>query len=174
MFSMAFRQSLLQIPLVFVLFSLVTACTEPQVRPATPNGAPVSQVFPEDFDRVWRASQLALSAYPIRVNDADSGTLETDAVKGDTIWTPPNATKRLPGSLKYKILVNLVRGKKKDEDSKAVRVTILKRIEHQKDFFAPIERIQTDGYEETAIMYRIERELNIDRLLAKARQKAGN
>ncbi|MBX9768755.1 MAG: hypothetical protein K2X47_15890, partial [Bdellovibrionales bacterium] len=111
---------------------------------------------------------------PIRVNDADSGTLESDAVKGDTLWTPPNATKRLPGSLKYKILVNLVRGKKREEDAKAVRVTILKRIEHQKDFFAPIERIQSDGYEETAIMYRIERELEVEKLLARARQKNGN
>ncbi|MBX9768808.1 MAG: hypothetical protein K2X47_16160, partial [Bdellovibrionales bacterium] len=46
------------------IFSLF-GCTEPRVRPATANGAPVSQVFPEDFDRVWRASQLALSAYPI-------------------------------------------------------------------------------------------------------------
>lgn len=160
--------------LVFILLGCLTGCTEPRVRPATANGAPVSQVFPEEFDRVWRASQLALSAYPIRVNDADSGTLESDAVKGDTLWTPPNATKRLPGSLKYKILVNLVRGKKKEGDSRAVRVTILKRIEHQKDFFAPIERIQSDGYEETAIMYRIERELEVEKILARARQKAGN
>lgn len=152
--------------------AMFTGCAEPRVKPATRNGAPVSQVFQEEYDKVWIATQRALIAYPIRVNDTESGILETDAIKGDTIWTPPNATRRLPGSLKYKIMVNLVRGKQKAEEIKAVRVTILKRIEHQKDFFAPIERVQSDGYEETSIIYRIGRELEVDRMLTKSKQKS--
>ena len=154
------------------LFLVLCGCTEPRVKPATANGAPVSQVFQEEYDKVWIATQRALIAYPIRVNDTESGILETDLVKGDTIWTPPNATRRLPGSLKYRIVVNLVRGKQKNEETKAVRVTILKRIEHQKDFFAPLERVQSDGYEEASIMYRIGRELEVDRMLVRSRQQS--
>ncbi|MEK6556574.1 MAG: hypothetical protein AABZ31_15095, partial [Bdellovibrionota bacterium] len=39
---------------------------------------PVVQVYEATYDEVWRAMQKAFSRYPIRLNNADTGELETD------------------------------------------------------------------------------------------------
>jgi uncharacterized lipoprotein len=128
------------------------------------------KIFFYSYDSVWRAAQLALK-YPISVNNMDNGILETDWIRGVDGFVPAHLAKEPSPGVRYKIQLALVKGKTDRRDS--VRVTILKRIEKQRDFFSEPEPIETDGSEEKIIFYRMERELVIEEALKKA-MKSGS
>jgi hypothetical protein len=123
-------------------------------------------VFP--YDSVWRAAQLSLH-YPIAVNNMDNGVLETDWIRGVDGFIAPEVTRDPSSGIRYKLTLALVKGKLDNKES--VRVTIVKRMERQRDFFSEPEEIQSDGLEEKVIFYRIERELLIDEAIKKANSK---
>lgn len=149
--------------------SLVSSCSlfaEKGEPPAT--FGPREQVFYSPFDDVWRATQISLSKYPIRVNNLDLGVLETDKIKGYKVWMPPHKSMS-SGGLSYSLNIRVVKGGV--EGLPAVRVTIMKDLELQRDFFSEVQKLPSDGLEEKSILYRIKRELQIDRALKKAQQK---
>ena len=129
---------------------------------------PREQVYFASFNQVWRATQLALQKYPIRVNNLDLGILETDAIKGNKVWAPPHR-KRTSGGLSSWLSVRVVRGFSDGHPS--VRVTLIKKLEKKKDFFSNTKKLPSDGLEEKSIFYRIRRELLIDRALERAQKK---
>ncbi len=155
--------------LTILLFITLAGCARTPVQEYDPRKAagPKQKVFENKYDQVWRAVQLALSNYPVRVNDMDSGVLETDFIRGQTAWVSPHRKQQIPSGLRYKVIVRVLKGKM--SGGKAIQVTILKRIEFQKDFFSRYSPVKTDGLEEIAILYRIERELLIQRALEKAK-----
>lgn len=130
---------------------------------------PLEKVFDETYETVWKAAQLALSKYSIRVNDMDSGIFETQSIHGDKAWLSPNVEKAISGGQRYKISVRILKGTKKS-GAPATKVIILKRAEIQRDFFSEVEKLPSDGLEELAIMYRIERELEIAKGLARVKR----
>lgn len=148
---------------VLIIFNLMllSACASQEIE--YEGYSPISKVFNEDFEIVWRASQLALQKYPLRVNNIDKGLLETDWVKGYEIWSPPFTPKVKAAGTRYKILLRTIKGKTQGES--AVKVTLQKKIEKIRDFFSDIETPPSDGFEEKALLYRIEREIQIDRAL---------
>lgn len=123
------------------------------------------KVFNYSYEAVWRAAQLTLK-YPIAVNNIDNGVLETEWIRSSDGFIAPGATKEPSAGSKYKITLNMVKGKLENKPS--VRVTITKKIESQKDFFSDVEQKGSDGLEEKVIFYRIEREILIDEGLKKA------
>lgn len=162
------------VSLLYFLFFLsiagVLGCADAQVQdsgkiPFEQSARPRQKVFSENYDDVWRAAQLAMSKYPIRTNDIDAGVLESDFIRGEQAWTPPHQKKPVLGGTKYKVVVNVLRGKM--DSRQANKVTVIKYGEHQKDFFSEPERLPTDGLEELSIIYRIERELAIQKLVRK-------
>jgi len=156
---------------IILLLLPLAACTSTEIREYDPKitGGPKKRVFHENFDDIWQATQIALSHYPISVNDIEAGILETDFIRGENSWKSPHLMRRTPGGQRYKISVRILKGKSKTPGKKAVQVTILKRTELQKDFFSPYESINSDGLEEIALLYRIERELRINTALDKIR-----
>lgn len=122
------------------------------------------KIFFYSYDSVWRAAQLALK-YPISVNNMDNGILETDWVRGIDGFVPPHLGKDPSPGVRYKIQLSLVKGKVDRRES--VRVTIIKKIEKQRDFFSEPEPLETDGLEEKVLFYRMERELVIEEALKK-------
>lgn len=155
---------------LILLFSLVSGCgslfADNREPPAT--FGPREQIYFASFDQVWRATQLALQKYPIRVNNMDLGVLETDNIKGYKVWMPPHR-KSASGGLSYKLNVRVVKGVVDGRSS--VRVTVMKDTEMKKDFFASSKKLPSDGLEERSILYRIKRELLIDKALQKAQKK---
>ena len=123
------------------------------------------KIYFSSYDSVWRAAQLALH-YPIAINNMDNGVLETDWIRAVDGFTPPTAAKPPSQGVRYKIQLNLVKGRIDHRES--VRVTIVKKIEKQRDFFSDPENQETDGLEEKVLFYRIERELIIEDALKKA------
>ena len=107
------------------------------------------------YEYVFNAAQISLSGYPIAVSDMEAGILKTDIIKGEQMWHPPHLDKREFFGHRYTISIQLL----KIKDKEAVQVTIIKDIEHKKNFFAEYQKVKTDGLEEIALLYRIQREL---------------
>lgn len=161
----------------FLVLGMVTlgfsgcALFEQKAGPKPVTG-PQEKVFFASFDDVWRATQLALqspTAYPLRVNNMDTGVLETEPIKGAQAWSPPHVTDPPTGGVSYRLSVRVIKGNLSGRQ--AFKVTVLKEASIQRDFFSEPEPIVSDGLEEKIILYRIDRELQIDRALKRANRK---
>lgn len=128
------------------------------------------RIFFYPYEAVWRAAQLALK-YPISVNNMDNGILETDWVRGVDGFVPAHQTRNPSPGVRYKIQLSLVKGRAAARES--VRVTIIKRIEKQRDFFSEPEPLESDGLEEKVLFYRMERELIIEEALKRGLRDQG-
>lgn len=132
-------------------------------------GVPVVQVFFAKYEDVEAALKLAMLKYPQRVDNTEAGIFETDFVKADGRFKPPHKQIEYTSGYRYRILIRLVRGK---TDAKpAVKVVVLKQIEQVHDFFAEAAQMPSDGLEESVILYRIGRELTINKALQRAAEK---
>lgn len=131
---------------------------------------PVVRNYNFEYDKVWRAIQKTLSRYPIRVNNVDTGRIETDEVKGLKVWSPAHKPKiRQPG-LRYSLSVLLIRGQGPDGGA-ATEVSIEKKLRIEKNFFAESKRLASDGLEEESLHYRIQRELTLEKALDTAYER---
>jgi hypothetical protein len=146
-----------------ILLSLV-GCAGNPIEDA-PIREPEARIYLDTYEQVWRAVQLALRKYPVRINNIDLGVLETDFVKGDKLWSDPK-DKHPNTGLRYKLTLRVVRGRV--DNKSAVNVTVLKAAEVQPDFFSAVQQIPSNGLEEKGILYRIGRFLEIERLVAKS------
>jgi hypothetical protein len=160
-------QQISKLVIILLLALAAAGCvTNPKADP--PIKEPETRVYYDAYEQVWRAMQLALRKYPVKINNIDLGVLETDFVKGDKIFTDPNDNRPKPG-YRYKITVRVVRGR--IEGKNAVEVTVLKSSEIQPDFFSGFQPVPSNGLEESGILYRIGRYLEIDRILSKNAKK---
>ena len=141
-----------------VLFCVACSTSDTKDDYKAGGSGPKSKVFYERYDRVWKASQIALAHYPLKAYDVESGTIETEYITGEAVWLPPHLQDFIPGGYRYKINIKVLRGKK-DGDT-AVQIVVLKQVERKSDFFSNYEKFSSDGLEEIAILYRIDRELN--------------
>lgn len=137
---------------------------DPETFKRTVSG-PQSSNIPASYDSVWKASLQTMGKYPLRTYDQETGVIETDFIRGDNVWLPPYKKKYIPGGYRYKINLKLIKVRSSKENY--VRVVVLKQPELQRDFFSTPEKIPTDGLEELAIIYRIEREIEINRLISR-------
>jgi len=132
-------------------------------------GVPVTQVFFAKYEEVEAALKLAMLKYPQRVDNTEAGIFETDFVKSDGRFKPPHKQIEYSSGYRYRVLIRLVRGK--TEAKPAVKVVVLKQIEMVPDFFSQPETLPSDGLEESVILYRIGRELTINKALQRALEK---
>ena len=151
-------------------FTSVVACALFEDRKGPPMFyGPREQVYYCTFEEVWRAVNLALQPYPLRISNMDQGTLETDTIHGYKVWAPPYKSENANSGEIYHLTVRVVRGALKKDS--ATKVTIVKDTEIQVDFFSDPRSVPSDGLEEKALLYRIGREIQIERALAKAQKK---
>jgi hypothetical protein len=152
----------------FLILLSVYGCetTEPLADP--PATGPEVSVFVDDYDQIWRAIQLAVRKYPVRLNNIESGLLETDFVKGDKIFADPSEGGPPKNNVRYKINIRAVKVKSRDDGRSGTKIIISKVMEIQPDFFTGFKEIPSNGLEEQTIMYRIGRYLEMDRRLSQA------
>ncbi len=108
--------------------------------------------------------------YPQKVDNTEAGIFETDYIKGEARFKPPHKTTVYSPGYRYRILVRLVRGR--TEDRPAIKVQLTKKPEVVRDFFSDAAPATSDGLEEQVILYRIGRELQLARAIARANEKA--
>ncbi len=125
------------------------------------------KVYLAAYDEVWRAAHTALK-YPIVNENQDTGVIETDYIKAQDGFMPPDQLAPSSG-LRYKIVMVFAKGKSQGQES--VRLTIDKKVEKLRDFFSEAEAFTSDGLEEKVLFYRIERELLISKGLRKASEE---
>ncbi len=155
--------------LFFISLIFLSSCA------STPEPAPLSysRVFKAKFEEVWRACQQALIKYPMRINNMDTAVLQTEYIKGRRAFRPPTKQGEYPSSYRYRLQIRLVRGNLNPQEE-AIKVTIAKDAEAKKDFFSDPKKLESDGLEENVILYRIEREIQIERVLQKVQKKMNN
>lgn len=157
--------------LVLILALLGTvgcALIEDRATPPTYYG-PRDQVYYANFEEVWRAVNLVLQPYPLRVSNMDQGVLETDEIKGNRVFSPVYKGGEASGGESYRITIRVIKGQLGSRA--ATKVTVVKDAQIKLDFFSDPRNIPTDGLEEKALLYRIGREIQIERALAKAQKK---
>lgn len=131
------------------------------------------RIFFADYDQVLQAARKALIRYPIQTDDSDSGVLETEYIKGTEGFISPGQKRQPTAGLRYQLLFTFIKGKTRGKDS--VRVSVQKKIEVQRDFFSDLEEIKSDGLEEEVILYRMNREILIERaILAENKKTSGS
>jgi hypothetical protein len=150
--------------LLALSLSTLGACVENRPIEDPPLTEPEARVYYDSFDEVWRAVQLALRKYPVHLNNIESGTLETDYIKGDKLFTEP-VEGRMKAGMRYKLTIRAVKGR--IDEKSAIKIVCIKTPEVQRDFFTGYQPITTNGLEEKTILYRIGRYLEMERILSK-------
>lgn len=122
------------------------------------------------YEEVERAMKHALVRYPPKIDNPDAGVYETDWVKGSLRFKPAHKDEKFADGYRYRLLVRLVRGK--SETKPAIKVIVSKVSTLQRDFFAEEETLNSDGLEEMLLLYRIQRELVLDKAIRRSQEKA--
>jgi hypothetical protein len=131
---------------------------------------PREQVYYASFDEVWGALNRSLQLYPLRVSNQDQGIVETDVIRGNRVWTPPHKPERSSNSgEQYRLIVRVIKGNL--ERRAATKVTVVKETQVQQDFFSDPRAVASDGLEEKALLYRVAREVQIERALNRAQKR---
>ena len=147
----------------FLLAALLTSC----VSTGPKESKEYSKVFNTNFDTLWRATQQALLNYPMNVNNMEAGFLQTLFITGKNQYIAPHlkGQKIYPSGYEYRLNINIIKGKKRS------KISILKEAHLKKDFFSEPIDLDSDGFEEKLLIYRISREIKIENLLKKAHEK---
>jgi len=157
--------------LIFLPFLCLTACALFEERRG-PNSfyGPREQVYYATFEEVWRAVNLVLQPYPLRVSNMDQGALESDTIRGYRVFVPVYKNENAQSSETYRLIARVIKGSL--EGRPATKVTLLKEAQAQADFFSDPKSLNSDGLEEKVLLYRIGREILIERAIAKAQARS--
>ena len=132
---------------------------------------PREEVIFAKFEEVWRATNIVVQGYPLRLSNMDDGVLETDDLKGYKAWEAPFPYRK-PQGMSYRISIRVVRGTA--GKAQATKVIILKDMKVQRDFFSNTKQVPSDGLEEKSLLYRIKREIQIERALTQAQKRSNS
>jgi hypothetical protein len=120
-----------------------------------------AKVYQVDFDAskesMWRASLIALSKYPLDVTNFDEGLIKTSTLTEGDYWRP--LFRDLNREYLYTLEVQVF------ESSTGTRVVVEKNLKRKSGFNRNEQALETLGVEEDMILYRVQRELNIDRYI---------
>lgn len=122
--------------------------------------------YAANFDETWRAVQQSIISYPLKINNMELGQVQTTSIRGNSQFKPPHEAKVKSGGYRYNLSINVLKV------SPAVsRVSILKDVNVFRDFVSKPETKGSDGLEENMILYRIGRELEIEKVLLRESKK---
>ena len=115
--------------------------------------------YPIKKQAVWRATLIAMSFYPLETTNYDQGLIKTKSLTEGDSWKPvyrPTDSEHI-----YTIDVNVF------DYGRGTRVSIDKKLKKKANFDRNEVALKTQGVEEDLLLYRIKRELLIDRLIKK-------
>lgn len=173
--KLVLRQAPLLLRALLILFAVVlatqlTGCAALSEREEAKKAGPFSRVYFATYEEVEIALKQAMIRYPQKIDNTEAGIFETDFIKGEARFRPPHKEVKFSPGYRYRLLVRLVRGRSEDKQQ-ATKVQIVKKVEVARDFFSEPEAAESDGLEEQVILYRIGRELQLARAVAKATDK---
>lgn len=119
-----------------------------------------------NFDETWRAVQQSIISYPLKINNMELGQVQTTSIRGNTQFKPPHEARIKSGGHRYNLSINVLK-----ISQGVTRVSILKDVNVFRDFVSRPETRGSDGLEENMILYRIGRELEIEKVLLRDSKK---
>lgn len=162
---MVYSENMKPLKLLVCLVLFLAACAS---QPDKKTGAhEYSRVFKAPYEALWRATQQALLNYPMNINNMDTGQLQTLYITGKHRYKAPHLKhKHLPSGYQYRLNISIIKGEQRS------KVIVAKEARLQKDFFSEPQELHSDGFEEKAILYRIRREILIERMLKRQMSKS--
>lgn len=119
------------------------------------------------FEETWRAVQQSIITYPLKANNMDIGQIQTSTIRGSNQFNPPHIeNSKSANGHRYTITINVLK-----LSSKKTKVSIIKESMVYRDFISDPEDKSTDGLEEMILLYRIGREIEIEKMLSKGKKK---
>lgn len=161
-------------PVLALAVLALTACSH---SPTNTIKGPHVAFVKTSYDKAWRATQLALNKYPIQTSNVDKGYIATQAITLNSVWTPAHKSIKTYGGERYRLKVNLIKGNVKSNykgetyKEPGVKIIVKKEVSRLRDFIAEPERMQSDGIEEELIIYRIKREILIEKVIERRSNK---
>lgn len=126
-----------------------------------------TRIYPGNYDEVWLATLKALNDYPLKMSNKDTGRIESEIINGpynDLLFSPIEPIE-LPERFRYSVKINFAKLESSDERS-LTRVRIVKNLEKFRDFYAGWTPFESDGLEESLLLYRVQHILQMDQRLA--------
>jgi hypothetical protein len=148
---------------LFAMALLLTSCsTGPDIQ--VPRS--FEREYNASFDETWRAVQQSIISYPLKINNMELGQVQTTAIRGNAQFKPPHEVKVKSSGYRYNLSINVIK-----IDPKTTRVAILKDVAIFRDFVSKPETRTSDGHEENMILYRVGREVLIEKILLRDAKK---
>jgi hypothetical protein len=145
----------------FLFLVLIIGCaSQPTPKPF------YIRIYDGSFDEVWPAALRALSDYPLKISNKDTGLIESELVNGpynDLTFVYPERIE-LPERFRYSIGLNFAKFEGSDRKP-LTRIRIMKKLERFQDFYTGWTSFPSDGLEERVLLYRIEHVLQMEKLL---------
>lgn len=164
-----FRVSVLLLA-TFAIFTAGCASTSSELDRRRKQGSgPWTATFIANYEDVVEAvNRVVVNRYNVQKDDSDAGIYESQFVKGTTRFKAPFETDPLPVGYMYRISIRYVRVK---DMKSGVRVQIIKQGQIRRDFFSEPQPVVSDGFEEQILLYRIRREIEIKKAIARYHER---
>ncbi|MCZ0932413.1 MAG: hypothetical protein OXJ52_04585 [Oligoflexia bacterium] len=112
-------------------------------------------------EKVWKTLVEIFKSYPLKTIDEPLGYIETEVIKSANFWKAPHQKKKDFSGYSYVLKASL------NYNKPISTVTINKKVYKQKGFISQKQEAASDHLEETALLYQIARELEVQALLKK-------
>ena len=145
---------------VVLSFGTLTACVS---TPVPTENTVYEKEYNASYEEVWRACQQAVLSYPLKINNMEQGLIQTTSLRSHVYFKPPHLTKKQANGYRYDLSFSIFK-----ISAKKTKMSIQKNLQLYRDFVSSPEARVSDGLEEAHLLYRIQREIDIDRLLVKA------
>lgn len=143
-----------------ILGFLFSACVS---SPLPTDNKIYEREYKASYEEIWRACQQSVISYPLKINNMEQGLIQTTILRSHVYFKPPHVEKKQAGGYRYDLNITLFKlGPKK------TKISIQKNLQLYRDFVSSPESRVSDGLEEENLLYRIQREVEIDRALVKA------
>lgn len=110
------------------------------------------------YEATWRAVQQTIISYPLKTNNMDVGQIQTASIRGTNLFKVPFKETAASGGHRYSLSISVIKA-----GPKRTRVSIVKDGSLYRNFISDPEEKATDGLEEMVLLYRIGRELDIEK-----------
>ena len=130
-----------------------------------------SQVYRADYNKVWQEVMRLTNKYDREVYNQESGVIKTRWIDNtlELNFADSFGSNDAVKSAQFKLILNVVKGFRGNKE--VTKVTIFKRQRVEHDFLQGWKVIRSDGILEKALLYRLERSLNIESKLQEIEEK---
>ena len=119
------------------------------------------RVYNANKDEVWRALLIALSSYPLEKNDYENGEVATSRIPEGQQWRPMHkeVSTRNTYSMRFQVF---------EERNSNTVINAEKTLIREGNFLDAEKEIKTKNIELSVILYRVQRELIVDKYVKSA------